>query len=111
MFYKNMYRNVLNQKFDEIMLYKDCFRDEIMHTDYNDYANDMLDDCLVMLRKLNDVYTHDNHIDLNMALKISKWYESVEELLHDFRSHLILCNVNLWERLESYKKAKKHYKL
>lgn len=101
-----MYRNVLNEKFNEIMMYKDCFRDEIMNTDYNDYCNDMLDDCLVMLRKLNDVYTHDNNIDVNMALRISKWYESVDELIHDFKSYLILCNVNVWERLESYKKAK-----
>lgn len=107
-FYKKIFRDVLNTKFDEIMMYKDCFRDEIQHTDFNDYENDMLDDCLVMLRKLNDVYTHDNYLDESMAIRIMKWCEAVDELLFDVRSYLIKdCNVYPRDVIENYKKEGK----
>lgn len=116
-FFKKMYREVLNNGFDLIMDYRDCFRDEMSDSlkthsenyfDFNNYSSDMLDDCLVMLRQLNDLYTHDNYIDYEMALKITKWYESIEELLRDFRTYLLEeCNVLYWERLESYKKEGK----
>ena len=107
LFYKQMFRDILNNKFDEIMLYKDCFRDEIMHTDFNDYENDMLEDCLTMLRKLNDVYTHETYIDENFALKVSNWCSSVDELLFDVRQYLIAnCNVYPYERLEERKESK-----
>lgn len=104
MFYKAMYRNALNDKFDEIMMYKEIFRDEIMHTDFNDYENDMLDDCLVMLRTLN-LYKHEPYIDEKFALKITKWYESVDNLLFDIRSYL-LSEFNLYpnDMIENYKK-------
>lgn len=104
LFYKAMYRNTLNNGFDEIMKYKDCFRDEIVHTDYNNYCNDMLDDCLAMLRKLNDAYTHEYYIDERMALRISNWYKAVDELLFDIRRYLLTeTNVNIYERFENYK--------
>lgn len=104
LFYKEMYRNTLNNKFDEIMKYKACFRDELMYTNYNNYSNDMLDDCLVMLRKLNDVYTHDEYIDERMALRVSNWYKAVDELLFDVRRYLLTeTNVNIYERFENYK--------
>lgn len=104
-FYKAMYRNALNEKFDEIMMYKEIFRNEIMYTDYNDYENDMLDDCLIMLRRLNDIYNHETYIDEKMALKITKWYESVDNLLFDIRSYLIReCNLYPGDMIENYKK-------
>lgn len=107
-FYKTMYRNALNTKFDEIMMYKEIFRDEIMYTDFNNYENDMLDDCLVMLRKLNDLYKHEHYIDENMALKITKWYESVDNLLFDIRSYLVSdYNLYPYEMIENYKKEGK----
>lgn len=96
-----MYRNVLNNKFDEIMKYKKCFRDEIMYTEFNDYENDMLDDCLAMLRKLNDVYTHETYVDESFALKVSNWCLAVDELLFDVRHYLLNeCNVLPYDRLE-----------
>ena len=116
-FFKKMYREVLNNGFDEIMKYRDCFRDEMCNPlkevsenyfDFNHYSNDLLDDCLVMLRQLNDLYTHDKYINYEMALKISKWYESVDDLLCDFRTYLLAkCNVLYWKRLEAYKKEGK----
>lgn len=107
-FYKAMYRNALNTKFDEIMMYKEIFRDEIMHTDFNDYENDMLDDCLIMLRKLNDLYKHEPYIDEKMALKITKWYESVDNLLFDIRSYLLSeYNLYPYDMIENYKKEGK----
>lgn len=103
-----MYRDVLNNKFDEIMSYKDCFRNEIIHTDFNDYENDMLDDCLAMLGKLNDVYTHETYIDEGFALKVSNWCYSVDELLFDIRQYLISeCNVYAYDVLVNYKKEGK----
>lgn len=116
-FFKQMYREVLNNGFDLVMDYRDCFRDEMCNTlkqdsenyfDFSSYSNDMLDDCLVMLRQLNDLYTHDNYIDYDMALKITKWYESINELLNDFRYYLLHeCNIMWWERFESYKAKKR----
>ena len=112
-FFKKMYREVLNNGFDLVMDYRDCFRDEMCNTlnadsenyfDFYRYSSDMLDDCIVMLRQLNDLYTHDNYIDYDMALKITKWYESINELLTDFRCYLLNeCHVMWWERFESYK--------
>lgn len=104
LFYKAMYRGALNNGFDDIMKYKDCFRNEIMYTDFNNYCNDMLDDCLAMLRKLNDVYTHEDYIDESMALRVSDWYKAVDELLFDIRHYLISeVNVYPYERLDNYK--------
>lgn len=104
LFYEPMYRATLNNGFDEIMKYKNCFRNEIMYTDYNNYCNDMLDDCLVLLRKLNDVYTHEDYIDVRMALRVSDWYKSVDDLLFDIRHYLISeLNVYPYERLYDYK--------
>lgn len=103
-----MYRDVLNNKFNEIMNYKDCFRNEIMNTDFNDYENDMLNDCLAMLRKLNDVYTHETYVDEKFAIKVSNWYCSVDELLFDIRQYLISeYNLHPYVVLENYKKKGK----
>lgn len=106
LFYKAMYRDTLNNGFDEIMKYKDCFRNEIMYTDYNNYCNDMLDECLVMLRTLNDVYTHEDYINERMALKVSDWYKAVNDLLFDIRRYLISeMNVYPYERLDNYNES------
>lgn len=115
-FFKKMYREVLNNGFDLVMDYRDCFRDEMCdiskeetpnYFDFRHYSNDMLDDCLLMLRQLNDLYTHDNYIDYDMALKITKWYESVDTLLCDFRNYLLReYHVLWWDRIETYKENK-----
>lgn len=103
-----MFRNALNYGFDEIMDYRSCFRNELMYTDYNVYTSDMLADCLIMLRKLNDLYQRDDYIDYNMALKISMWYDKVNSLLFDIRSYLIReCNIIPIEVLKNYKKEGK----
>lgn len=106
---KEMYFNMLDVKFKEVMEYKQCFQSEIFKSEYNDYFTDMFADNLKLMMLLNNNYSGDYYINEKTALKIMHHIESCDHLLRDTRRYL--CNnfgtSNIFERLDSYRKKRK----
>lgn len=106
---REMYFNMLDVKFKQLMEYKKCFNKEILVSDYNDYFTDIFEDNLKLMMFLNNNYSGDYYIDEKIALKIIRHIESSDELLQDVRHYLCIQfgSSNFFERLENYKKGKK----
>lgn len=106
---REMYFNMLDVKFKELMEYKQCFQSEIFMSEYNDYYNDMFADNLKLMMFLNDNYSGDYYIPEKIALKIMRHIESTDDLLRDTRRYLCVRfdTSNIYERLDSYRKKRK----
>ena len=106
---KEMYFNMLDVKFKQLMEYKQCFQSEIIKSEYNDYFTDMFADNLINMMLLNNNYSGDYYINEKIALIIMNHIESADELLRDTRRYLCIHigTSNIFERLESYRRKKK----
>lgn len=104
---REMYFNMLDLKFNELMMYKQCFQKEIFECEYNDYFADMFADNIKLMQFLNN-YSGDYYITEKIALIIMKHIESSDELLSDTRRYLCIQfgASKFYERLENYKKGK-----
>lgn len=105
---REMYFNMLDVKFNEVMEWKQCFQSEIFKSVYNDYFTDMLSDNLKLMILLNNNYSGAYYINEKTALVIMAHIESCDELLRDIRRYLCIRfgTSNIFERLENYKKGK-----
>lgn len=103
-----MYFNMLDFKFRQLMDYKQCFRDEIFESDYNNYFTDLFDDNLKLMIYLNNNYSGKYYIDEKIAAKIMQHIESADLLMRDTRRYLCIeLDVTIFfERIENYKKAR-----
>lgn len=103
---REMYLNMLDVKFKELMTYKKCFQKEIFESEYNDYYTDMVEDNLKLMMLLNNNFSG-NYIDIKTALIIMTHVEACDELLRDTRRYLCIQfgTSNIFERLDSYKKS------
>lgn len=106
---REMYFNMLDVKFKQLMDYKNCFRSEIFESEFNNYYTDMFDDNLKLMIYLNNNFSAEYYIDENTALKIMKHIESADLLMRDTRRYLCIQKgtSNFFERLENYKKGVK----
>lgn len=97
---------MLDVKFKQLMEYKQCFNDEILKSEYNNYYSDMFEDNLKLLIYLNDNYRNEYYIDLQIAVKIMQHIENIDLLMRDSRRYLCIHfgTTNFFERLENYKK-------
>lgn len=104
-----MYFNMLDVKFKQLMDYKQCFKIEILESDYNDYYTDMFEDNLKLMMYLNNNYSGQYYIDEKIAAKIMNHIESADLLMRDTRRYLSLQVdvTNFFERIENYKKEGK----
>lgn len=105
---RELYFNMLDVKFKQLMEYKQCFQDEIFKSEYNDYFTDMFEDNLKLMTFLNNNYSCDYYIDEKIALKIMRHVESIDELMRDTRRYLCIHFgvTNFFERLDYYKRKK-----
>ena len=105
---REMYFNMLDVKFNELMKYKQCFQTEIFESEFNDYFTDIFEDNLKLMMLLNNNYSGDYYINEKIALIIMNHIESADELLRDTRRYLCINfgTKNIFERLENYKKGK-----
>lgn len=106
---REMYFNMLDLKFKQLMEQKNCFRQEILESKYNDFFTDMFEDNLKLIIELNDNYSGQYYIDEKIAVKIMKHIESIDLLMRDTRRYLCLNKgtSNYFERLEKYRKERK----
>lgn len=105
---KEMYFNMLDLKFKQLMEYKQCFQKEIFESEYNDYFTDIFEDNIKLMQFINDNYSGDYYIPEKIALIIMRHIESSDELLRDTRRYLCprFGTSNIFERLENYKRRK-----
>lgn len=106
---REMYFNMLDFKFKELMDYKNCFRSEILESEYNNYFTDIFDDNLKLLIFINDNFSDKYYINEKTAVKIMKHIENADLLMRDTRHYLCLKKgtTNFFERLENYRKERK----
>ena len=105
---REMYFIMLDEKFKQLMEYKQCFQNEIFESEYNNYFTDMFEDNLKLMMFLNNNYSGDYYINEKIALIIMKHIESADDLLRDTRHYLCIQfgTSNIFEKLENYKKGK-----
>lgn len=103
---REMYFNMLDVKFKQLMDYKQCFRSEIFESDYNNYFTDLFEDNLKLMIYLNNNYSSQYYIDEKIAAKIMHHIESADSLMRDTRRYLCIQVgvTNFFERIEKYKK-------
>lgn len=89
MFYihKSMLRNTLDTAFWEVMNARIYYLDELINSDYMDYALDMAHDNNDLKILLDE--NSDNYIHPYIARKISLHYKAVEDLMADIRCYLL----------------------
>ena len=106
---REMYFNMLDFKFKELMAYKNCFRSEILESEFNNYYTDMFNDNLKLLIYMNDNFSGKYYIDEKIAVKIMQHIENVDLLMRDSRRYLCIKIgiTNFFDRLENYKKEGK----
>ena len=106
---REMYFLLLDEKFNQLMAYKQCFLNEIFDSEYNDFFTDMFDDNLKLMIDLNNNYSDNYYINEKTAIRIMNHIESADELLRDTRRYLCIHfgTSNIFERLENYKKGHK----
>lgn len=99
---------MLDVKFKQLMDYKNCFRSEILETEYNDYFTDAFEDNIKLLMYLNDNYSGKYYIDEKIAAKIINHIESADLLMRDTRRYLCIQIgvTNFFDRLDTYKKER-----
>lgn len=111
--HKEMLKNTLDNAFWQVMDARIYFLDELIYSDYKDYALDMADDntdLKNLLYKSSDSYVHPY-----IARKISLHYKAVQDLMRDIRFYLVKnfgidYNKELPKR-QAKRKAKKEGKI
>lgn len=105
---REMYFNMLDLKFKELMKYKQCFQREIFESKYNDYFTDLFNDNLKLMMLINNNYSGDYYINEKIAIIIMQHIESCDDLLRDTRRYLCINfgTKQIYERLENYKEGK-----
>lgn len=106
---KEMYFNMLDLKFKQLMEQKNCFREEILESKYNDFFSDIFADNLKLIIDLNDNYSGQYYINEKIAVKIMNHVESIDMLMRDTRRYLCINKgtSNYFDRLEKYRKERK----
>ena len=109
---REMYSNMLDLKFKQLMEYKQCFQNEIFESQFNDYFSDIFADNLKLLMYLNNNFSGKYYLNEKTALKIMQHIESIDELMRDVRRYLCIQfgTSNFFERLDRYKKRMKEGK-
>lgn len=106
--HKDMLREILDVCFWEVMNARMYFQDELLFTDFMDYALDMAGDSTdlsILLNKSTDKFVHPY-----IARKISIYYNSVQDLMFDIKSYLLNnYNIDYNKELE-IRKAKRNAK-
>ena len=106
--HKEILRNSLDSCFWEVMNARIYFIDELLFTDFMDYALDMASDS-TDLSLLLDKSTED-FIHPYIARKISIYYQSVQDLMFDIKSYLSQkYDIDYYKELEN-RKAKRNEK-
>lgn len=85
--HKEILRNSLDVCFWEVMNARIYFMDELLFTDFMDYALDLANDSSdlsLLLDKSTDEFVHPY-----IARKISIYYNSVQDLIFDIKSYLL----------------------
>ena len=104
--HKGMLRNTLDLCFWEVMNARIYFINELLLTDFMDYALDMAGDSTdlsLLLDKSTDKFVHPY-----IARKISLYYQSVQNLMFDIKSYLLKeYNIDYNKELEVRKAKKK----
>ena len=85
--HKNMLRNILDDTFWEVMDARIYFLDELIYSDYMDYALDMANDNNELKELLNKNCS--SYVHPYIARKISLHYKAVEDLMTDIRFYLL----------------------
>ena len=103
---KEMYFNMLDVKFTQLMQYKNCFRNEILESEFNDYFTDIFEDNLKLLIFINDNFSGKYYINEKTAIKIMQHIENADLLMRDTRRYLCIKKgtSNFFTKLENYKK-------
>ena len=106
--HKEMLRNSLDMCFWEVMNARIYFLDELLLTDFMNYALDMAGDSTdlsLLLDKTTDKFVHPY-----VARKISLYYQSVQDLMFDIKSYLLKkYNIDYNKEIEN-RKAKRNAK-
>lgn len=106
--HKEILRNSLENCFWEVMNARIYFINELLLTDFMDYALDMAGDSTdlsLLLDKSTDKFVHPY-----IARKISLYYQSVQDLMLDIKSYLLKkYNIDYNKELE-IRKAKRNEK-
>lgn len=106
--HKDILRESLDVCFWEVMNARMYFQDELLFTDFMDYALDMAGDSTdlsILLNKSTDKFVHPY-----IARKISIYYNSVQDLMFDIKSYLLNnYNIDYNKELE-IRKAKRNAK-
>lgn len=102
---REMYFNMLDVKFKQLMDYKKCFKSEILESEYNNYFTDIFEDNIKLLIYLNDNFSGEYYIDAKIAFKIMQHIESADDLMRDTRRYLcIKFGVSyFFDKLENYR--------
>lgn len=106
--HKEILRNSLDMCFWEVMNARIYFINELLLSDFMDYALDMAGDSTdlsLLLDKTSDKFVHPY-----VARKISLYYQSVQDLMFDIKSYLLKeYNIDYNKELEN-RKAKRNAK-
>lgn len=105
---RELYFNMLDLKFKQLMEYKQCFHNEIFESEFNDYYTDIFEDNIKLLVFLNNNYSGKYYIDEKTAIIIMEHVESADLLMRDTRRYLCIHfgTTNFFEKLENYQKRK-----
>lgn len=106
--HKDMLRESLDVCFWEVMNARMYFQDELLFTDFMDYALDMAGDSTDLSILLNN--STDKFVHPYIARKISLYYDSVQDLMFDIKSYL-LNNYDIdYDKELEIRKAKRNAK-
>lgn len=104
--HKDMLRDILDACFWKVMNVRIYFQDELLFTDFMDYALDIADDSTnlsVLLDKSTDKFVHPY-----IAKKISIYYKSVQDLMFDIKLYLLNnYDIDYNKELENRKQKEK----
>lgn len=106
--HKEILRNSLDVCFWEVMNARIYFLNELLFTDFMEYALDMAGDSTDLSLLLDK--SSDNYVHPYIARKISVYYQSVQKLMFDIKSYLLKeYNIDYNKELEN-RKAKRNAK-
>lgn len=106
--HKEILRNSLASCFWDVMNARIYFIDELLYSDYIDYALDMAGDSTDLSLLLD--MTTDDYVQPSIARKISIYYQSVQDLMFDITSYLFKkYDIDYYRELEN-RKAKRNEK-
>lgn len=84
---KEMLRDSLDNAFWQVMDARIYFLDELIYSDYMDYALDMAGDSTDLLNLLDK--SCESYVHPYIARKISLHYKAVQDLMNDIRFYLV----------------------